>query len=454
MATPRWFPRAVAVLGLAACLTLAVAAPALATNATNLLGYSAASQSLAGADSVGVLDTSLINSNPASLFLLPDSSDRDPQSLFSGGLTNLSLGVLQSYLHHTDVFGNSREGENNPFLALHGGMAVRLRDLPRLTLGLGLFSQGGIGADFRGLTTAFGTRDDVSSYLRYTKLALAVSYQLTDNLAIGVAPNVGYSDLTLRLLPRTSSATFAGIDIGDRCSRNLGVGEPGSDCPWDVTLGVKAGVTYKITPMVTVGLDYTSPVDFHYRDGRAKLNFSAFGLGQVTYDVDVTGFSWPQQLELGLAVRPTPRLLLAADLAWHQWSAFDHVTLHFRNPRNSAAPANVNIRLTADWRDQYIMALGAAYDLIPEVFTVRGGYNLSTNPIPARTMSPAIQVPFEHHVAAGVGYRPAKHWEMDAAFAYAFEKKVTYTNQELPFGPNATEAPSGFSIDLTVGYRF
>jgi hypothetical protein len=43
---------------------------------------------------------------------------------------------------------------------------------------------------------------------------------------------------------------------------------------------------------------------------------------------------------------------------------------------------------------------------------------------------------------------------MDVAFAYAFEKKVTYTNQELPFGPNATEAPSGFSIDLTVGYRF
>jgi len=42
----------------------------------------------------------------------------------------------------------------------------------------------------------------------------------------------------------------------------------------------------------------------------------------------------------------------------------------------------------------------------------------------------------------------------DLDFVYAFEKKVAYTNQQLPFGPNATETPSGFSVDVTVGDRF
>ncbi|PYM25086.1 MAG: hypothetical protein DMD78_07350, partial [Candidatus Rokuibacteriota bacterium] len=96
---------AVAVAGLVVCVMLAPARAAFATNATNLLGYSAAAQGLAGAASVSVLDTSLINTNPASLALLPNGTDRDPQSAILGGVGNFTLGVLQPYLHHTDSFG-------------------------------------------------------------------------------------------------------------------------------------------------------------------------------------------------------------------------------------------------------------------------------------------------------------------------------------------------------------
>src|SRR5438093_3131103 len=141
--------RAVAVAGLVVCVMLAPARAAFATNATHLPCYSSAAQDLAGVASVSVLDTSLINTNPASLALLPNGTDRDPQSAILGGVGNFTLGVLQPYLHHTDSFSNSREGENNPFLAIQGGLALRFRDLPRLTFGLGVFSQSGLGSDFR-----------------------------------------------------------------------------------------------------------------------------------------------------------------------------------------------------------------------------------------------------------------------------------------------------------------
>src|SRR5947208_9280102 len=197
--------------GLVACLLLVSAQPALATNATNLLGYSAAAQGMAGAASVSVLDTQLINTNPASLFLLPDGKDRDPDSAILGGVGNFTLGVIQPYLHHTDSFGNSRESENNPLIGIHGGIALRFRELPRVTFGLGVFSQSGLGSDFRGLRTAFGTRDDVSAFERFVKLQSAVTVQLTDNLAIGGGPYLGYSDLSLHLFPRTSAPGFAGL---------------------------------------------------------------------------------------------------------------------------------------------------------------------------------------------------------------------------------------------------
>lgn len=435
-------------------LLAASARPVLANNGTNLLGYSAAGQGMAGAASVGVLDTSLINTNPATLFLLPASKDADPDSAIAAGIASVNVTVLEAYLHHTDAFGNDRESEDNPFLALHGGAAVRLRGLPRFTFGLGVFSQSGLGTDFRALTTAFGTRDDVSSYERFVKLQSSVTYQLTDDLAIAAGPYLGYSDLTLHLFPATSVPGFAGIAIGDHCSRNFGLGAPGDDCPWSVVLGAKVGATYRVNPMITVGAAYTSPAVFDYRHGSADLNLSAFGLGRVRYDVAVAGISHPQNVQAGLAFRPTPRWLLETDVTWHNWASFDHFTIRLRNPDNPLAPPTVNLRQPTQWRDQYVVALGTAYEVVPERFVVRGGYNYGRNPIPDRTYSPAIQVPFEHHLTAGAGYRTGRHLELDASFVYALENKITYTNPNLPFGPHATDAPSGFAVDVTVGYRF
>jgi long-chain fatty acid transport protein len=437
-----------------ASLVLAWVQPALANNATNLLGYSAAAQGMAGAASVSVLDTSLINTNPASLFLLPDSLDRDPQSSIKGGFGSFDVGVLVPLLHHTDVFNNDRDGENDPFIALQGGVALRFKALPDFTFALGIFSQSGLGTDFRRLNTAFGTRDDLTSYERFIKLQSGISYKVTEDLSVGVGPYLGYSDLMLHLFPRTSVPGFAGIEIGSECTKNFGLGEPGGDCPWTVVAGAKVGLTYRVTPEFTVGAVYTSAGNFGYHDGQAMLDFSFAGLGRVRYsDVSVSGITHPQNVQVGLAYRPTPRWLLALDLTWHDWSVFEDFTFKLRQPNKPGAPTVVNLKVIQDWRDQYVVAVGAAYQIIQDVLTVRGGYNYSNNPQKDKNFVPVIQVPWEHHITAGVGYT-AGHLEFDAGFVYAFEKKITYTNQAQPFGPNAVDRPEGYSINLAVGYRF
>src|ERR1041384_7378415 len=90
-------------------VVLLTVSPAWATNFVNLPAFSAAGQGMAGADSVGVLDTSLINTNPGALFLLPRSTDPDAKGWFDGGVANVTLGYLQPFLHHTDMFDNSRD---------------------------------------------------------------------------------------------------------------------------------------------------------------------------------------------------------------------------------------------------------------------------------------------------------------------------------------------------------
>jgi len=446
----------IVAIALIVTLVLAAATPARATNVTNFPRYSAAALGMGGAASVSVLDTSLINTNPASLSLLPNSTDRPADSAILGGIGSLDVGVLQPFFHHKDAFGTDRDGENQPYLALQTGLALRFKELPRLTFGLGLFSQSGLGTEFRGFRTAFGTRDELSSYERFVKLQSAISYEIVDGLSVGIGPWLGYSDLTLHFFPRTGAApVFAGLAIGDRCSRNYGVGEPGSDCPWSVAAGVKVGATWKITPTFTAGVAYTSPAEFRYDHGRANVTFTNAGrASRVGYDVAVTGISHPQNVQMGFAYRGIPRLVLAMDLTWHDWSAFEEFTIKLRNPDTPGAPSRIDLRNDQSWRDQFVIALGAAYEIVPDLFTVRGGYNYANNPIPAQHFNPAIQVPFQHHLTAGAGYKLGKHWEVDTAFVWGFENKITYTNQQLPFGQNATDRPSGYTVDVTVGYRF
>ena len=455
MACPVRPLRALLAVVLVAGLVLASVAPARATNATNLLGYSAASQGMAGAGSVALTDISIINTNIATLSLMPNNPDRDPDSAISGGFAGFNLGVLQPYLHHTDVFGE-RGGENNPFIAIHGGAAFRLRSLPQVTFGLGVFSQSGLGSEFKGLRTAFGTSDEITSYERFVKLQSAISYEVVDGFSLAIGPYLGYADLTLQMFPRTSApaAGFFGLAIGDRCARNYGVGEPGSDCPWTVVGGVKVATTWRITPQLTAGVVYTSPGSFAFDHGEGRVDFTSLGLGRVKYDVSVSGITHPQNVQMGFAFRPFERLLLALDLTWHDWSVFRGFTIKLRHPDTPGAPKQIDLFTREDWRDQFVIALGAAYELIPGFLTVRGGYNYANNPSPSATFTPAIQVPFEHHLATGAGLKLGKRWEVDGGFIWGFEKKVTYTNNSLPFGPDATEKPSGFSVDVTVGYRF
>src|SRR5262252_5755979 len=173
---------------------------ALGINGPQFIGFSAESTALAGSGHVAVADTSAINTNPAAL------------SLIQGTRFDGTAGFVQGFLHHSDVFGNNDvAGQNNVFALGNLGAATRLAPVPGLTVGAGIFTQGGFGSDYRNLMTAFGTRDDTSSFFRYLKFAIGLSYEATDRLSLGIAPSVGYSDVSLSLFPGTSVLPSPGL---------------------------------------------------------------------------------------------------------------------------------------------------------------------------------------------------------------------------------------------------
>jgi long-chain fatty acid transport protein len=253
-----------------------------------------------------------------------------------------------------------------------------------LTLGLGLFVQGGARYKYWDLNTAFGTRDDLVSLFGLVRLTPGVAWQATDNLALGASLLVSYATLEQEILPETSffnadnpDASFFGFEI---------------DKTETFATGYKLGAQYRINDWITADATYSNKIDLTFDDASAQFNFSARGLGRVTYrDVTLEGLSQAQELGLGLALRPRDALLLAFGLTWLDWSnAVRQATLRACDPDHPAAPAAIELITDFNWRDQYVAAVGIAYDLTPS-WRLRAGYNYGHNPVPDRHMNPTLQ---------------------------------------------------------------
>jgi len=440
--------------------SLFTAPQALATNGPQFPGFTGESAALANSGMVAVADTSAMNTNPAAL------------SLLEGARFDFTPVVIKPNLRLQDNMGNDVKGQQGFYVPGNIGFATRLKAVPGLTVGAGIFTQGGFGTEYQNLNTIFsnlglGPRDDASSFLRYMKAVISASYEVTDKLSIGISPYLGYSDLSLRLFPNTSVAPipvllpqgFAGIDIRDTCARNGGLGELGGSCPSDVVYGAKIGAMYKVAPWLTVGATYSTPVRFNYTNGTADLNFSSVGLGRVSYDTRVTGFKWPQQVDVSFAAKPADRFLAALTVSWINWASVEDVQFTFTKPSNPLAPGQVVVGFPQNWKDQAVVAVGFAYtairdEAIKDRLVLRAGYNWSNNQIPKSTLSPLVPLTVENRVSGGFGYRFTKNWSWDSTAFYALPNKVTSTDQNSAFGQNFQTTTSGYLLFNTLSYRF
>ena len=150
---------------------------AQALNGPQFIGFSAESTALAGSGHVAVADTSAINTNPAAL------------SLIQGTRLDVTAGFIQAFLHHSDVFGNDNvAGQNNVYAIGNLGVATRLSSVPGLTIGAGIFTQGGFGSDFRNLMTALELRTLGPPFFDISSLRLGLATKSPTSCPLALPP--------------------------------------------------------------------------------------------------------------------------------------------------------------------------------------------------------------------------------------------------------------------------
>lgn len=308
------------------------------------------------------------------------------------------------------------------------GLTVPLtKAMPLWRFGLAAYGVRGLGVDYQ--NSALDNQKYFGSYplvsAPYTqemtmKLAPALSFQPLEYLSLGLSLHIDYSTL----------------DLGQGTSQGY-------------SAGAQLGVSYKPDNMVALGLTYVTPQPVNY-DNVADLD----GDGKK----DSLKMASPNIIGFGVAVAPVKDMLLfELDVKWLNWSSAQGYK-------------------DFDWRDQWVLGLGAQYRPISKL-ALRAGYNYGKNPlkdhhiiggmamntVQGKTMPnyyyetfrvigfPAI---VEHHLSVGVGYDFTDKFGVNLGYVHSFRKSFSESGYDITGGPASMQSRLGEnSIDFGLTWK-
>ena len=363
-----------------ALLALVAASPTLATNGDNLIGIGPVSRAMGGVGVAAPQDSiTAIFQNPAGMNFCP--CGEKSEAIFGGDIFNPSVTAKIG----SPMGAQSGDSQHDVFVIPAMGVTTPINDQWRF--GLGAYGISGLGVDYRGQIAG-----DLYTKLEIMKFAGMVSYNINENLALGLALNGTYN--------------------------NLDLGSGGSH---DYAFGAQIGILYALD-MWSFGASYTSP------ETASHENVADFD-GNGT--LDTLDLEAPTALIGGVAFEPNDVFLVEADVKWYNWAGADGYS-------------------DFGWDDQWVFALGAQYRPTPK-WALRAGYNYGENPVQTNdgfnpmgtTNVQGKQVPnvnyevlriagfpaiVEQHITLGVGYALTETIRLDLGYLHAFAKSIKETS--------------------------
>lgn len=392
----------------AGMLVLMCSGAAFATNGMELIGIGAVQRSMGGAGSALPLDSFVLTLNPAAMCELPAMVDLsltyfDPATEYEA-THNAFMGPLAGT--------TAKEKSSYPSSFIPAlGMVYPVND--RFTLGLAAFGSAGMGVDYD--AGVYGNK--LFTSFEMMKVVPGLSYRINDVVSVGVALNL--------------DRAVMGYEAA---------GMPKHDEDASLGIGFQAGVYLRPNEQWSVSLAYIS------RQWFQDFEFDTAG-GKDTVALDL-----PQQIVFGLGFRPTERLRFALDLKWINWDQTmgkDKPAM----PTHEATPAAQTFDMS--WDDQLVFALGLEYDLVPDQWKLRAGYNYGRQPLSNGRAFENLAFPalVEHHFSAGVGFSPMDSLWINLGAKYA--PKVTIDGRNDMQGISHYESScQEYGIDLGFSYRF
>jgi len=431
--------------GLAAALALALPLEhASATNGMNMEGYGPIATAMGGASMAYDNGTAAMMNNPATLGLMQE-----------GNRADLFLGFLGPDVE-ARAAGMKAESDGDAYYMPAGGW-VQKRN--RLTYGLGVYGQGGMGTEYDGDTflgdpAMLGTSLENRSELSVGRVIFPVAFELNKQLSLGASLDLVWAGLDLKMAMNAAqfnelASGRAGTISGSMLSAlppavlaNLQYAYYDFSDSSDFTgeadgygYAGKLGLTYRVSKRLAVGASYHSKTRLNdLKTDNAELLISVAGFGDVPVEGEITvkDFQWPATWALGMQFRATHRLLLVADVKRLLWEdVMKDFTMKFTADSSQFNPAaapvagtTLSASLFQEWDDQTVYQVGGAYQ-VTSALTLRAGYNYGKNPVPDQFLNALFPAIVEQHLTAGFGYRFNEAQSLDFSVVKGLENSAT-----------------------------
>ena len=366
---------------------------AAATDGYFAHGYGVKSQGMGGVGIALPQDAIAAATNPAGMGLIGDRIDF--------GVTWFRP-IRESEIvdNQAGMNGTFKANDSKDFFIPEFGYNKAIND--QLSLGVSVYANGGMNTDYNRPIPLFGsTKAGIDMAQLF--IAPTVAWKINENHTVGLSLNLAYQ--------RFEAKGLQNFDNGNYSSSVGNVTNNGHDNSYGA--GLHFGWIGKVNDTVTLGATYQTKT-YMTKFDKYKGLFAEQG------DFDV-----PEQYGLGIAVKTTPKLTIAADVQRINYSDVDSVGASVTNLTIRQIPLGDNNGAGFAWRDVTAYKLGASYAW-DETLTLRAGYNHSSQPIrKSETMfnmlAPGV---VQDHLTLGATWTLPNKSELSIAYMHAFEKKV------------------------------
>jgi long-chain fatty acid transport protein len=213
-------------------------------------------------------------------------------------------------------------------------------------------------------------------------------------------------------------------------------------------LGANAGIKYKATDQLNLGLSYRSRIKVKV-DGTAEVG--ALGLSNSAQ----TDITLPDLMQVGVSFKASDNLTINTDLEYTWWSTYDRLVIQ----SNTLTPLIGTNTATEekDWKNTWTIRIGGQYRLSDQ-WKLRAGYVYDQNPVPSDRFESRVPDSDRQGVSIGTGYTSG-NITVDASYLYLRFNNRTINNSlaggSTPVASlDGTYKSQAHLAGITIAYKF
>ncbi|SHI35390.1 long-chain fatty acid transport protein [Hymenobacter daecheongensis DSM 21074] len=247
------------------------------------------------------------------------------------------------------------------------------------------------------------------------------SYAVTENLSVGAGLMVlalGSVNLQRDVPSQDSEGKFGSIELDGKAKNKL---------------GFNAGVFFKPSEKLSLGISYRSKIDAQVEDGDVTFtglsNTAAASFQATKFNATLP---LPATTSIGIGIMPNEKLTIGLDVNFVEWSAYRTLRFDFDKPisdSKTGLPTTFS-ESKRNYDDALTFRIGGQYQ-VTSGLTVRAGGTYDNSPVKDGFLTPETPDADRITGTLGASYKFGEKFSVDLSTQFVNLKKRTITQQDL-----------------------